>query len=41
VPDAPAASLAAAIRRRFQGLGGVELELPARDAIREPPKPIK
>ena len=41
VPDAPAISLAAAIRSRFQSLGGVELELPSRDAIREPPKPAK
>lgn len=41
VPDAPAASLAAAIQRRFQSLGGVELELPARAAIREPPKPVQ
>jgi plasmid stability protein len=38
--EAPATSnLAAAIRARFHRLGGVELELPAREAIREPPKP--
>jgi len=41
VPDLPAVSLAAAIRRRFEPVGGVELELPAREAIREPPKPSK
>lgn len=40
-PDAPAVSLAVAIRRRFESVGGVELELPSRDAIREPPKPAK
>jgi plasmid stability protein len=33
------ANLADAIRRRFQPLGGVELTLPAREAMREPPKP--
>ena len=33
-----AANLAEAIRQRFAGLGGVELDLPARDAAREPPK---
>ena len=39
----PAASrnLAQAIRRRFQPLGGVELLLPAREPMREPPKPRK
>jgi plasmid stability protein len=39
--DAPPArepDLAEAIRRRFADLGGVELELPARDLAREPPK---
>lgn len=41
VPDAPAISLAAAIRSRFLSLGGIELELPSRDPIREPPKPVK
>jgi plasmid stability protein len=34
-------NLAEAIRRRFQALGGVELRLPAREAMREPPKPGK
>lgn len=29
-------NLATAIRRRFAELGGVDLELPARDSIREP-----
>jgi plasmid stability protein len=31
--------LAAAIRRRFAAVGGVELELPKREPIREPPRP--
>jgi len=31
--------LAEAIRRRFEPLGGVDLALPAREPIREPPKP--
>jgi len=31
-------NLAEAIRRRFQPLGGVELELPAREPMRAPPK---
>ena len=39
VADPPAASLATAIRRRFEALGGIELESPAREAIRKPPKP--
>ena len=34
-------NLAEAIRRRFQPLGGVELELPPRQPMREPPKPGK
>ena len=37
--DAAARDLAQAIRRRFQPLGGVELSLPAREPMREPPKP--
>ena len=41
VPDAPAISLVAAIRKRFEPVGGVELELPERAPIREPPKPLK
>jgi plasmid stability protein len=32
-------SLAAAIRRRFRPLGGVELRLASREPIREPPEP--
>lgn len=32
------ASLVAAIRARIEPLGGVELELPAREAMREPPE---
>ncbi|PYQ16641.1 MAG: plasmid stabilization protein [Acidobacteria bacterium] len=35
----PASNLADAIRARFRRLGGVELGLPAREPIREPPKP--
>ena len=31
-------NLAQAIRRRFAPLGGVELDLPPREPIREPPK---
>ena len=32
-------NLVEAIRRRFEPLGGVELPLPPREPIREPPKP--
>jgi len=35
---ASGANLAEAIRRRFASLGGVELALPRREPIREPPK---
>lgn len=34
-------NLADAIRGRFRPLGGVELRLPAREPIREPPKPSR
>ena len=34
-------NLAEAIRRRFQPLGGVKLELPPREPMRDPPKPGK
>jgi len=34
-------NLAAAIRSRFERLGGVELPLPPREPMREPPKPGK
>jgi plasmid stability protein len=34
-------NLAEAIRRRFEPLGGVDLTLPAREPMREPPKPGK
>jgi plasmid stability protein len=38
--DATASSdLAQAIRRRFEPLGGVELALPGREPMRDPPKP--
>ncbi len=33
--------LAQAIRRRFEPFGGCDIELPARAAMREPPKPGK
>ena len=33
----PAPDLGQAIRRRFTGLGGSDLELPPRDAMRAPP----
>lgn len=33
-----AANMAEAIRQRFAGLGGVELELPPREPAREPPR---
>ena len=31
-------NLADAVRQRFQPLGGVELEIPAREPMREPPR---
>jgi plasmid stability protein len=37
--SAPKGNLAQAIRARFRRLGGVELRLPARQPVREPPKP--
>ena len=37
----PSRNLADAIRARFEPLGGVELRLPAREPMREPPKPGK
>ena len=37
LPDTPQ-NLAAAIMSRFQPLGGVELELPSRGPMREPPR---
>jgi plasmid stability protein len=39
-PTAPG-NLAEAIRRRFEPLGGVDLPLPPREAMRPPPKPGK
>jgi len=36
---AAAGNLADAIRARFRRLGGVELRLPAREPMRDPPKP--
>lgn len=38
-PGAETLDLAQSIRRRFEPLGGVELELPPRELIREPPDP--
>jgi antitoxin FitA len=35
----PGSNLADAIRTRFRRFGGVELRRPAREPIREPPKP--
>jgi plasmid stability protein len=37
----PARNLAQAIRNRFEPLSGVELELPEREPVREPPRPSK
>ena len=37
----PGRNLAESIRRRFQSLGGVNLELAPREPMREPPKPGK
>jgi antitoxin FitA len=37
--EARGPNLAQAIRRRFEPLGGVELQVPARQRIREPPEP--
>jgi len=37
----PHINLGDAIRARFRRLGGVELRLPARGPIREPPKPSR
>jgi plasmid stability protein len=37
--DAPRASLAAAISRRFRGVDTSDLVIPAREAMRKPPKP--
>ena len=35
--DTPSVNLAQAIRARFAPLGGVELEIPPREPMREPP----
>lgn len=35
----PAPKLAEAIRMRFRAIGGVELDLPTREPMREPPRP--
>jgi len=38
---APSGNLAEAIHRRFAPLGGIDLRLPPRGPMREPPKPGK
>ena len=38
VPSPAKGNLAESIHRRFRALGGVELEMPKRDAMREPPR---
>jgi plasmid stability protein len=38
---APERSLADAIHTRFRAIGGVDLRLPLREAMRAPPKPGK
>ncbi len=41
-PETPSSrDLATAIRRRLEPLGGIELELPPREPIRDPPEPIE
>lgn len=37
--ETPSPNLAQAIRRRFEVLGGLDLDVPVRAAIRKPPKP--
>jgi antitoxin FitA len=37
LPTEPAQDLASRIRARFAGLGDVVLDIPAREAVREPP----
>jgi plasmid stability protein len=37
-PSPAKGNLAESIRRRFRALGGIELEEPQRDAMREPPQ---
>ncbi len=39
--NAPEGNLAEAIRSRFLRLGGVDLRLPAREPMREPPRPAR
>jgi plasmid stability protein len=38
VPSPTKGNLAESIRRRFRAFGGIELEVPRRDATREPPE---
>lgn len=37
--SAPATNLADAIRARFESLGGVEIQVPPRELMRDPPPP--
>ena len=39
--DSAPRNLAETIRRRFKPLGGIDLRLPVREPMREPPKPGK
>jgi plasmid stability protein len=39
--ESPERNLAESIASRFRRLGGVELQLPARDPMRDPPKPAR
>ena len=41
VEESPPRDLAEAIRRRFRPFGGVNLPLPVREPMRNPPKPGK
>ena len=38
-PESTPLNLAEAIRKRFEPLGGVELQLPPREPMRDPPQP--
>jgi len=37
-PERPVRGLGTAINKRFHAIGGVDLELPPREPMREPPK---
>lgn len=38
---APSRDLASSIRARFEPLGGLEMDIPPREPIREPPEPTE